>query len=296
MTFAMEKIFFQEWLARRIKAEASISEEALSRLMPAEADQGGLYQVIDGDARIPITGILGNRRSFFDILFGLAPARTYDEIIEAVRQADQDSAVRRIVLDVNSPGGWVDGLDDGAQTIAAVKKPTLALVRDMAASAAYWLSSQADRIEVTSPTATVGSIGVIATVIDDKERLAQMGLREIIIISTDSPRKFVDPVTEAGQAEIREVLDGLLRVFLERVATGRKTSLATVKSTFGQGALVMARWAKLSGMIDEIGEGAAYVGSNAAGSRLVEISTEDITAAEKAGLSAEDLKKYGPKN
>ncbi len=292
MIFAMEKTFFQEWLARRIKTEASISEEALSRIMPAESEQGSLYQVIDGDARIPISGILGNRRSFFDILFGLAPARTYDEIIEAVQQADQDSAVQRIVLDVNSPGGWVDGLDDAAQAIAAAGKPTFALVRDMAASAAYWLASQADRIEVTSPAVRVGSIGILATILDDKEMLKNMGLEEIVVISTDSPRKYVDPVTEAGQAEIREVLDGLLRVFLERVATGRKTSLSTVKSTFGQGALVMARWAKISGMIDEISEGVSLAGS-AAGPGHADLTAKEIAAAEKAGLSVEDLKKYG---
>ncbi len=251
MIYCMEKAFFQEYLSCLIRAESQITEEALSRTLPS-GEPKQLYSVSNGDARIPIQGILGNSRSFFDLLFGFGPALTYDELIDAVRQADSDPAVRRIVLDVNSPGGRVDGLDDAAQAIAAAKKPTLALVRDMAASAAYWLASQADKITATSPVVRVGSIGVLATILDDRIRLAQMGLREIVIVSTDSPRKFVDPITEAGQKEIREVLDGIHRVFLKRVSAGRKTPLPTVMESFGKGALVMANMAEAVGMIDQI--------------------------------------------
>jgi len=251
MIFAMERSYFQEYLARGIRAEAQITEEALSRTLPSgEPEQ--LYRVVNGDARIPIQGILSNRRSLFDILFGLGPALLYDEMIEALHQAEEDPAVRRIVLDVNSPGGRVDGLDDAAQAIAKVQKPTLALVRDMAASAAYWLASQAGRIEVTSPTATVGSIGVLATVIDDKEMLKNWGLKEIIITSTDAPKKYVDPATEAGQVEIRKVLDGIHSVFVQRVAAGRKVGAATVTESYGRGALVMSNMAVAIGMIDGI--------------------------------------------
>ena len=275
MIYCMEKAFFQEYLARRLRAENQVSEEVLSRTL-SSGEPAQLYQVINGDARIPIQGILSNSRSFFDVLFGIAPALTYDEIMEAVRQADADPGVRRIIFDINSPGGRVDGLDDAAQAIAAVKKPTIARVRDMAASGAYWLASQADRIEVTSPTATVGSIGVLATVLDDTELLKNWGLKEIIIISTDSPRKYVDPVTEAGQAEIREVLDGIHRVFLKRVVEGRKVPLPTVTESFGKGALVMANMALAIGMIDKIVSG--YSPTDSSGNSAQEPNEANLKA------------------
>ncbi len=275
MIYCMEKAFFQEYLARRLRAENQVSEEVLSRTL-SSGEPAQLYQVINGDARIPIHGVLGNRRSFFDILFGIAPLLTYDELISAVHQADEDPQVRRIIFDINSPGGRVDGLDDAAQAIAAVKKPTVARVRDMAASGGYWLASQADRIEVTSPVATVGSIGVLATVLDDKERLAMMGFKEIIIVSTDSPRKYVDPVTEAGQKEIREVLDGIHRVFLKRVAEGRKAPLPTVTESFGKGALIMATLALAVGMIDKIVSG--YSPTDSSGNSAQEPNEANLKA------------------
>lgn len=256
MLYLMERESLTDYLARKIRTESKITEEALASIMGAQTDgEKNLYEVDNnGDAHIVITGILKNTRSFWDMFFGEAASLTYDEIFQATLEADENPSVKRIIFDINSPGGWVDGLDDAAQAIAATKKPTIARVRDMAASGAYWLASQANRIEVTSPTATVGSIGVVATVIDDKKMLEDWGLKEIIITSTDAPKKYVDPATKKGQDEIRNVLDGIHAVFAKRVAEGRDVSIDTVNSDFGQGALVIAEDALKIGMIDKINE------------------------------------------
>jgi len=254
--YLLEREALADYLARKIRVESKITEKALSGMTWAQEDEKRKLYEIDqnGDAHITITGILTNARSFWDMFFGEAASLTYDEIFQAAIEADENPGVKRIIFDINSPGGRVDGLDDAAQAIAAVKKPTVARVRDMAASGAYWLASQADRIEVTSPVATVGSIGVMATVIDDTKMLEDWGLKDIIITSTDAPKKYVDPTTKKGQEEIRNVLDGIHAVFASRVAEGRGVSVEMVNSNFGQGALLIAEDALEIGMIDKIDE------------------------------------------
>jgi ClpP class serine protease len=109
-------------------------------------------------AVIPVFGILVNRVASLDIS---ETGTGVDALAQQFRQALANPDVRSIVLLFDSPGGSVYGIDEFAQEIFAARdqKRIVAQIDPLAASAAYYLASQASEIVVT-PSGEAGSIGV----------------------------------------------------------------------------------------------------------------------------------------
>lgn len=176
----------------------------------------------------------------------------YAEIIGSIAIAEQSPEIAKIVFDINSPGGTVDGVFQAAEVIATAKKPTEARVSYLCASAAYWLASQCNSITATAETAMIGSIGVVVVVYDDKKALEEWGYKRYYVTSSKSPKKVADVSTEEGRAQIVERLDDTYEVFSKAVAEGRGVSTDEVDEKYGQGAVMIARKALAAGMIDDI--------------------------------------------
>jgi signal peptide peptidase SppA len=109
------------------------------------------------------------------LLFG---ATDTEEIARAIREAVEREDVQAIFLDIDSPGGTVNGTPELAQTVADAsrQKYVYAFTSGQMCSAAYWVASQCDAI-YCSPSARVGSIGVILPVVDSSEAFRQEGLK-----------------------------------------------------------------------------------------------------------------------
>lgn len=208
-------------------------------------------KILDGVAHIPVTGTLTPSADPCGAFMGMAETE-YGFIQAAIIQAEDNPAVLEIALDVDSPGGYISGLDETAQLLGAVTKRTTAYVGGLAASAAYWLASQADRIVALSPASEIGSIGVALEEYDDDQALADAGIMHRVYTSTDAPDKRPDTKTDEGQAKIVAELDALHGVFVRRVAEGRNVSLDKVKNDFGRGGVLIAESAMRVGMIDEV--------------------------------------------
>lgn len=195
------------------------------------------------NAGIDIHGVITKAPSLMATLFGGGNV-TYPEIIKALAEADANDAVERITLNVDSPGGHVDGLFDAIAALETTKKPITAVVTNQASSAAYALVSQAGRIEASNRATRVGSVGVVASfsVYED----------EVDITSTKAPKKRPDVSTKEGRDMVREELDALHELFVEAIATGRDTTPEKVNADFGQGAVLLADEALKRGMIDAI--------------------------------------------
>lgn len=207
----------------------------------------------DGAAHIPIVGELTPRAQTDACGAYTAEALTeYGFIIAATSLADADPMVSKIIYNINSPGGYVDGVDEAAQAMAGAKKPTESRVTGRATSAAYWLASMTDKIIAMSPYSTSGSIGVAAEEYDDDRRLANAGIDHRVYTSTDAPDKRPDTATDEGRAKIVAQLDALHAVFVSRVAEGRHTTPEHVSANFGRGGVLTAESALKAGMIDEI--------------------------------------------
>jgi len=107
------------------------------------------------------------------------------EVRQQLRQAIADPEVEGILLRIDSPGGTVSGTADLANDVfkANKRKPVLAFAEDLAASAAFWVASQADAIIANTETAMVGSIGTFIGLHDLSGAAGQQGIRPIVIKS-----------------------------------------------------------------------------------------------------------------
>lgn len=208
-------------------------------------------EIRDGVAILPVSGPIMRYANLFNKVSG---ATSIDVLALDFNKALTNPDVKAIVLNVDSPGGTVAGVNELAEMIYAARgqKPIVAYVSGLGASAAYWLATAADEI-VMDATASVGSIGVVSVQTDDTERKAKAGIKEIQIVSSLSPRKRPDLATDEGRADIQQMVDNIAKVFFQAVARNRGVTTDTVLSDFGQGGLLVGSNAVLAGMADRIG-------------------------------------------
>lgn len=172
----------------------------------------------------------------------------------AIRQAAQDDDVVGIALAVDSPGGTVAGTKDLADDVraAARRKPVIAHADDMTASAAYWVSSQADEVWANASTALVGSIGTIISIQESAGRADRLGTRERVFMT--GPLKDVggdSPISAEGAAYLQKLAEDLQVEFDAAVKRGRRLTaaqLAEVRS----GAIFTAADAQRLGLINGV--------------------------------------------
>ena len=150
----------------------------ISAIDPREIELNGKQEskyIMRGSvAVVPVHGALGKGLTEMDKqFFGMAD---YLDVEDAMLAAAADPDVSHILMHVDSPGGTVVGLPETAAKIRGIEKPVTAYTEGMAASAAYWLASQADNL-ILSESASVGSIGVYVALLDQSGWLENMGLK-----------------------------------------------------------------------------------------------------------------------
>lgn len=197
-----------------------------------------------GSAIIPIHGVLTARGGFWAFLTG---GTSYAEIRAGFQRAIEDETVDRIILDINSPGGEVDGLAELAEEITAARstKEIVAYVSNLGCSAAYWLACSAGKI-IIHPTAVVGSIGTVLSICKDEGDVVD-------IVSSQSPKKVPDVATPEGRAQLQAYVDRCADFFIHAVARARGVTPADVVSRFGAGDVVFGEDAVGRGMADVVG-------------------------------------------
>jgi len=173
-----------------------------------------------------------------------------------IREAREDSAVKAIVLRVNSPGG--SGLASEViwreVKLAAEAKPLVVSMGDVAASGGYYISCPATKI-YAEPTTITGSIGVFGLIPN-----MQGFFKNKLGITFDGAKthQYADmmtvsrPLTETEKRMMQQWVDDFYDGFVERVAEGRKLTTAQVDS-IGQGRVWTGTDAKERGLVDELG-------------------------------------------
>jgi capsid assembly protease len=204
-------------------------------------------------AVIPVIGCIMHRMELMSDISssGTSP----DMLARAFRSAVADPNVSAIVLDIDSPGGTVFGLMELGDEIRAArgKKPVVAVANGIAASAAYWIGSQAEEFVVT-PSGQVGSIGVVSM----HENLSKMLENEGIEVTLIHSSKYkvegnpFGPLDAEARESIKADVDAYDALFVRAVAKGRGVSVDKVRSEFGMGRMVMANDAAARGMVDGV--------------------------------------------
>lgn len=170
-------------------------------------------------AVVPVVGPIG---------FRSALARYYGcEITDLQAELSMLATSRTcdaIVLDVDSPGGSVDGVPELAAKIRSITtmKPVVAVARPFMASAAYWLASAAN-VVLSMRSGCVGSIGVWCAHIDVSGFEEKMGVKTTLIAS--SPEKVEGhpyaPLSDEARATMQKSVDAHYKSFSGDVAKFR---------------------------------------------------------------------------
>ncbi len=205
-----------------------------------------------GIAILPLLNVLTHaRNSLTDLLGGTA----MDEFGYMLDNAVADPSIGTIVIEVDSPGGEAVGTPELAARVraAAAKKPVLAAVVGLCASAAYWVASAATEV-VATPSADVGSIGVIMILEDDSQALQNQGIRiniirEPVLKGVGSPW---EPLPEAAREILQSQIQAVYSQFVQGVAENRGKSPDFVRANMGRGMLLLAPQAKAAGMVDRL--------------------------------------------
>jgi protease-4 len=186
-------------------------------------------------------------------MFGQASTSS-PNLIDLIKQADEDKNIKAIIFEINSPGGTPVATEEIATAIKKVKKPTVAVIRETGASGAYWVATATNHI-FASRLSVTGSIGVLASYVDFSGFMKDHNITYNRIVGGEykdvgSPLK---PLTAEERKLFEHVIDITHEEFIGAVAANRKMPRAEVEK-LANGFVYLGIEAQQLGLIDEIGD------------------------------------------
>lgn len=227
------------WLGSQISGQPmAMTEDRLAQLMEAISAnrftlprnrKTGARITEKGTAIVELHGILIDRAPILGTFWGLT---AYEGFAEQCARLETHADVKRVVLDVDSPGGLVRGIEGAAKALErlASKKPVYAIAHNQMCSAAYWLGSIAESISV-APGAEVGSIGVRGGHVSYAEQLERAGIR-VTIFSAGTTKTDGSPYSLLSDGEYAEKTYEMERIndsFVAHVARHRPMTEQAVR-------------------------------------------------------------------
>jgi ClpP class serine protease len=202
-----------------------------------DAQYKRVFSVKNRTAKISITGPLSqDGPDWIDVYLGYG-GTAYKNIIRAANESkeffDKDD-IDNVVVRMNTPGGYVDGVDHAYQALKQIGDIGIVKNDGMIASGGVWLASAFNRIEPTTDTAIIGSIGVVATFIDWTGYYDNWGVKVIDITNKESPNKRPDATQKEGFKVIQKELDDIYNVFVSKVTAARPITKKDIDSLKGE--------------------------------------------------------------
>lgn len=232
-------------------AEAAKIDASRHAEISSEEDKG-LLTIVNGVGVIRISGVLTNKDAWYNSYLGLV---SYGAIQEALYKAVADPKVHELLLDIDSPGGTVNGLTDTIDAVAkaASAKPMTAFTDSVMASGAMGLATPAQK-RYAGPMAMVGSIGVIAKHVEVSKMMAEAGITETMIRGGEFKQlaNSSEPLTEKSRATIQSIVDHAYGVFVQSAADNLGKSYQLVDTRMAQGREFMGSQAVDVGLIDAV--------------------------------------------
>jgi protease-4 len=200
---------------------------------------------------VPIMGVMTR--------YGDACSAGTEDIAAMLIQADKSERVAGILLEIESGGGEVNGISQLADAIAGIKKPKYAFVKGMAASAAYWAASAADKIIMEKGVVSeVGSIGVLMVHGELATHESRNGIKWTLIRADGSENKALlnpyEPINAAqiaaAKAEMKPMRDAFVKT-IKKNRAGKLTDDETGIERVFSGEMFGAKEAIKLGLADE---------------------------------------------
>src|SRR3989344_3824736 len=177
-----------------------------------------------------------------------------EEIVAYINEIEGDSNIGAVIVEIDSYGGSPVASEEITDALRRMTKPTIAVIREIAASGAYMIASAADKI-YASEMSSVGSIGITMSYLDYSQQNRQEGITYQQLSSgkfkdTGSPDKVL--TAEEKELLMRDVKI-LHEAFVKRVAENRGLDIEQVEK-LADGSTMLGEAAKENGLIDEIGD------------------------------------------
>lgn len=203
-------------------------------------------------AVLPVIGVIGKRLNMFNDVSGGVSTELLKKDIQRVID---DPSIDATVLDMESPGGVIDGIRELAEYIFQMrdKKPIVAYANGEMASGALYIGAATDKITAFD-TAEIGSIGVWVGHSDYSKFFEDLGIKNTIIRSTKfkaAVNKY-EPLTSDIKEYVQEIVDHYAEMFVEDLAKYRNTDIEKVNKEWANGKMFPARKALDIGLIDHI--------------------------------------------
>ncbi len=236
--------------------------------------RGERHATIDYDdyAR-PALGWFGGRRDKIAIVYGIgaiqrgqggfdpllgpaSDAMTSDDMIDAFKDARDDSSVRAVVFRVDSPGGSViaSELIRRAVELTAKEKPVVVSMSGYGASGGFWVSTPAAKV-IADPGTITGSIGVLGGKFNVAGAADAMGIASGAV-SRGANATMFDSFTDFTPAQEQifrdQILGDTYQYFLKLVAAQRHMTVAQVDAV-AQGRVWTGDQALRAKLIDRLG-------------------------------------------
>lgn len=217
-----------------------------SRRRESNARVGG------GIAVIPVVGTITQRAGMMTEWSG---GTSTQQISAALADALADETISQVLIEFDTPGGSVYGVQELADEIVAgrKKKPIVGIANSLSASAGYWLMSQCSECYVT-PGGEVGSIGVWQAHEDWSAAMQAAGVKVTMISAGKYKTEGhpYGPLDEDAKAFLQSRTDDYYAAFTKAVARGRGVPVESVRSGMGQGRVLGADAALAEKMVDGV--------------------------------------------
>ena len=217
---------------------------------------GALYdvetEVGDGACNVavfPVEGVILPYYGIIEASLITTPAM----IDEFMSRVEQQSEIKAVLVEINSPGGTPVAAERIATRIHESTLPSVGLIGDIGASGGYLVAAATNYL-VASPMSEVGSIGVTMSYLENSKKNEEEGITYVQLSTGEfkdagSPDK---PLTEAERALFEKDLEEIHNEFISQVASYRNKSYDEIKE-LANGATMTGRRAKDSGLIDAVG-------------------------------------------
>lgn len=260
-----------------------------------EIAQGGVNKI----AIIKVEGEIIDTDSQPSSILSSATGTSADRIVKEIDKAEKDPQVKALILQINSPGGTAVAGQTITEKLGKFKESGKKLyvgMREVAASAAYEISTPADKIYANPETMT-GSIGVIMELTNYGGLYDKLGVQDITIKS--GPEKDLGsatrPMTDIDRSILQTMVDESYNNFVATVAKWRKMDEAKVRG-LADGRVYTAKQAKESGLIDEIGNMPLVIENAKKDSGAADASVVEYSSGALGGLFSSLFQKIGIAN
>ena len=267
----------------------AIAHGALDKMLAGNPDtmiaRRKLPRVAGRVAVLPVHGMISQRASIWQDLFG---GTATEGLASAYSRAVNDDRISAIVLDVDSPGGTVAGVQEVADIISQGSqiKETAAIANSEAASAAYWIASQVgpgQKRFAAAPNADIGSIGVYRMHEDVSQAVAAEGV-QVTFLAVPEYKVEANPYEPLSAEAINHHMDQVNATyenFVSAVSRGRGVTAGVVKDQFGKGRTFDSERAVQLGLIDRVATMSDLFrelgASGGGGNELSAADTQDVT-------------------